>query len=139
LCMTSEKSNLLAGRPQHFHLFRSDDGEPVVGLVFGVGNVLPVPHVERHSPTGFEWGYGGSGPADCARSMLMALLPYCDLRLVEMVYQDFKWVFLAKLPDGGGIIRVRRILNWYRHHVKRFGADAPVVDALWIVNRKECE
>lgn len=30
----------------------------------------PLHHVKRHSPTGFEWGYGGSGPADLALSIL---------------------------------------------------------------------
>ncbi len=31
-------------------------------------------HVERHSPDGYNWGYGGSGPSDCARSLLIAAL-----------------------------------------------------------------
>jgi hypothetical protein len=31
-------------------------------------------HVVRHSPTGLSWGYGGSGPADTARSLLIAAL-----------------------------------------------------------------
>jgi hypothetical protein len=31
-------------------------------------------HVVRHSPTGFSWGYSGSGPADLARSLLIAAL-----------------------------------------------------------------
>lgn len=31
-------------------------------------------HVVRHSPTGFSWGYAGSGPADLARSLLIAAL-----------------------------------------------------------------
>lgn len=40
-------------------------------------------HVVRHSPTGFAWGYAGSGPADLARSLLVdalgaaALCPDC--------------------------------------------------------------
>ena len=30
-----------------------------------------VPHlVVHHSPTGYEWGYGGSGPADLALNIL---------------------------------------------------------------------
>lgn len=29
-------------------------------------------HRVRHSPTGFGWGYAGSGPADLARSLLLA-------------------------------------------------------------------
>ncbi len=33
-----------------------------------------VRHVVRHSPTGLSWGYGGSGPADTARSLLIAAL-----------------------------------------------------------------
>lgn len=28
-------------------------------------------HHPKHSPTGFSWGYAGSGPADLARSMLI--------------------------------------------------------------------
>lgn len=31
-------------------------------------------HVVKHSPTGFSWGYAGSGPADLARSILIAVL-----------------------------------------------------------------
>jgi hypothetical protein len=31
-------------------------------------------HVAKHSPTGFSWGYAGSGPADLARSLLIAVL-----------------------------------------------------------------
>lgn len=30
----------------------------------------PLKHLVVHSPTGFEWGYGGSGPADLALSIL---------------------------------------------------------------------
>jgi len=33
-----------------------------------------LPHVSHHSPTGMSWGYGGSGPADLARSLLIAAL-----------------------------------------------------------------
>lgn len=31
-------------------------------------------HVVKHSPTGYTWGYAGSGPADLARSLLIAAL-----------------------------------------------------------------
>lgn len=34
-----------------------------------------VPHVRYHSPSGYECGYEGSGPADLAISVLHALLP----------------------------------------------------------------
>jgi len=38
------------------------------------GHVHPLPHVVKHSSTGFSWGYGGSGPADLARSLLVHAL-----------------------------------------------------------------
>ena len=28
-------------------------------------------HIDYHSPDGFEWGYGGSGPADLALAILV--------------------------------------------------------------------
>lgn len=34
----------------------------------------PLRHHVRHSPTGFSWGYGGSGPADLARCLLIDAL-----------------------------------------------------------------
>jgi len=33
-------------------------------------NGVPLKHIVEHSPTGFQWGYGGSGPADLALSIL---------------------------------------------------------------------
>ena len=33
-------------------------------------NNKPLKHRVYHSPTGFEWGFEGSGPADLARSIL---------------------------------------------------------------------
>ena len=36
--------------------------------------VRPLPHHVRHSPTGFSWGYSGSGPADLARCLLLHAL-----------------------------------------------------------------
>jgi hypothetical protein len=34
----------------------------------------PLRHVVKHSPTGFEWGYEGSGPAELARCLLIDVL-----------------------------------------------------------------
>jgi hypothetical protein len=38
------------------------------------GEESPLPHIVRHSPTGMTWGYGGSGPADLALSLLVHAL-----------------------------------------------------------------
>jgi Family of unknown function (DUF6166) len=50
----------------------------------------------NHSPTGFEWGYGGSGPAQLA----LALLADClgDDEQALGLYQQFKWAVVVQLP-----------------------------------------
>ena len=68
-----------------------------------------VPHVPRHSPTGPEWGYCGSGPADLARSILLALVPDGD---VDGLYQAFSAEVVARVPYAGGLIRAREVRWW---------------------------
>lgn len=63
----------------------------------------PYPLQERqdiinHSPTGIAWGYGGSGPAQCAFAVLMDYL--CDEAQARALYQDFKFRVIAKLPPN---------------------------------------
>jgi len=67
-------------------------------IVMVNGQVLPLEpslRVRRHSPTGFSWGYGGSGPAQLA---LAILLDYFngDAELAHRYYQQFKWDFVAQ-------------------------------------------
>lgn len=52
----------------------------------------------NHSPTGFEWGYGGSGPAQLALALLANALGDDD-RAVRL-HQAFKWARIATLPQG---------------------------------------
>lgn len=49
----------------------------------------------NHSPTGFEWGYGGSGPAQLALALLADHFGDDD-EAVEW-HQDFKRAVVAKL------------------------------------------
>jgi len=51
----------------------------------------------EHSPTGFEWGYGGSGPAQLALALLADHLGDDD-RAVAL-HQEFKWAVIAKLSQ----------------------------------------
>jgi hypothetical protein len=44
--------------------------------------------VRNHSPTGFAWGYGGSGPAQLALALLVDALGDAELALTH--YQEFK-------------------------------------------------
>ena len=55
-----------------------------------------------HSPDGFEWGYGGSGPAQLALAILADYLG--DGREALKIYQDFKFEVVAGLPKDGWIL-----------------------------------
>jgi len=59
-------------------------------------NGKPLKHRVRHSPTGFEFGYGGSGPADLALSILWNFLGKEPSRIL---YMDFKTRFVARWKD----------------------------------------
>lgn len=64
-----------------------------------------VPHrIVHHSPTGFAWGYAGSGPAELA---LNALSMYIGEEAAKDggLYQEFKRRFIATLPEEGGTIK----------------------------------
>lgn len=50
----------------------------------------------NHSPTGFEWGYSGSGPAQLALALLADASG--DDTLASRMHQRFKADFVAKLP-----------------------------------------
>ena len=64
-----------------------------------------------HSPDGFEWGYGGSGPADFALNILSV---YIGEEEANMYYQDFKWNFIALLHRDGGVIEKKHIMDWIK-------------------------
>lgn len=50
----------------------------------------------NHSPDGFSWGYGGSGPAQLALSIMLV---FVDKTTALRLYQDFKWEVISKLAD----------------------------------------
>jgi len=56
----------------------------------------------NHSPTGFEWGYAGSGPAQLA---LAILADHCSNNEKALnLYQRFKWEVIAELPHREWIL-----------------------------------
>ena len=75
-----------------------------------------VEHAIRHSPTGIEWGYGGSGPADLARSILLGLT---DEGTADRLYQRFKAEVVAAVPRGGGVIRASDVRAWLAAHAAK--------------------
>ena len=50
--------------------------------------------VRNHSPTEPAWGYGGSGPAQLALAILLAVT---DEETAERFYQRFKWSVIAPI------------------------------------------
>ena len=53
--------------------------------------------IVNHSPTGFCWGYAGSGPAQLALAMLLDYFNG-DRERALAIYQDFKFKVIARLP-----------------------------------------
>lgn len=63
--------------------------------------------IRDHSPTGFEWGYGGSGPAQTALALCLDFTG--DPNVAQDVYQDFKFQIVGGLgPEwtlSGAVIK----------------------------------
>src|SRR5262249_741796 len=64
----------------------------------------------NHSPTGFEWGYGGSGPAQLALAILADHLGD-DERAVRL-HQGFKWAVIAKLDRDEWLLSTADVDSW---------------------------
>ena len=75
-----------------------------------------------HSPDGFEWGYGGSGPADLALNILLTATGDRDFSAKH--HQAFKWQFVAKLPPEGGVIDANDIAVWIKERNPGFILEA---------------
>ncbi|MEW6573146.1 MAG: DUF6166 domain-containing protein [Bacillota bacterium] len=67
-------------------------------------------HVVRHSPSGMEWGYSGSGPADLALSILTDALG--SVEKADPFYQAFKWRVIARLDRQGFELPLAAVLDW---------------------------
>lgn len=66
--------------------------------------------VMAHSPSGFEWGYGGSGPSQLALALLLDVLNDEDAALAA--HQAFKWEVIARLPEEGWTMTTEDIEAW---------------------------
>lgn len=63
--------------------------------------------VRNHSPTGFNWGYGGSGPAQLALALLLDIRSPFAIQL----YRDFTNDFVSVWGDTWEITE-QEILSW---------------------------
>lgn len=80
----------------------------------------PVTNVPRrivyHSPTGFSWGYGGSGPADLVLNILSL---YVEEDEAYELHQEFKRFFIEPMPKEGGTIPRDAIVEWLKQRRKQ--------------------
>ncbi|MFW6015270.1 MAG: DUF6166 domain-containing protein [bacterium] len=85
----------------------SEGGEKRIGgvnvYIKTHNSIEPLEHRERHSPTGFQFGYNGSGPSDLARSILIDFFIRKDDVTIgeaslkaEDLYQKFKFDIISK-------------------------------------------
>jgi hypothetical protein len=69
--------------------------------------------LHNHSPTGLEWGYGGSGPAQLALALAADMLGDDDRAL--SVYQRLKWKIVGGLPHDSWTLTEDRL----RHTIEQ--------------------
>lgn len=70
---------------------------PITIYVDENGTITQLKNVGSHSPTGLNWGYGGSGPADTALSILADCV---GAEVANNFYQRFKQAFVAKWEES---------------------------------------
>lgn len=68
--------------------------------------------LRTHSLTGFEWGYGGSGPAQLALALAADVLEDDDAALD--IYQRLKFRLVGQLPKDGWSLTERELADTIR-------------------------
>lgn len=102
--------------------FRTEKGPQVYAVHQGIPT--PLRHILRHSPTGFEWGYGGSGPSDLAISILRDYLG--DEMAAEELKGYFKDEIVARLPGAAWMLTEDALQAFLRRHLMPISASAEV-------------
>lgn len=90
-------------------------------------NPGPSLKIRNHSPDGFDWGYGGSGPAQLALAVCIELY---GKTAAQKVYQYFKDEFIAGLPqtDFETEIDLRGFNDEHRGAINAVVSDHPLGD-----------
>lgn len=108
------------------------EGQQRGGEVVPAETDLRPPRLVHHSPDGYEWGYGGSGPADLALNILAKCLPVgiepsppvklfngeCS-QLAWALHQKFKSDCIAHIPYEGFTLQGRAVDAWIRAQIAR--------------------
>jgi len=91
-----------------YHGTQTEHGPAVVVEERGECRALDPRHnLRNHSPTGFQWGYSGSGPAQLALALVADVLG--DDERAQQIYQRFKFKLVGRLPDEGWTLSENRI------------------------------
>lgn len=95
-------------------MFRIEGKRKAVGETAVIVNTSVLPlhlGLVNHSPSGFEWGYGGSGPSQLAFCILYEYyimekkMHFEDaLPLAKQYYQQFKWAFISGIKEDRFVI-----------------------------------
>jgi len=92
------------------------DGHDIVLTRTPLGTHANIPQaIVCHSPTGFEWGYGGSGPADLALNILVLFI---DKEFAEALHRQYKGDVISKIPYEGGVILAKDVVAWIEAHIE---------------------
>lgn len=116
--------------------FRREEDKEVYASVLEENTSRSLRHVPLHSPTGFEFGYQGSGPADLALAILIeeldgptdveAYRKFFDaepvVRRIRALYQAFKTDVVAPKRGETWWITSGEIAIWLEEFEKRHGA-----------------
>jgi hypothetical protein len=86
--------------------------------------------IRNHSPTGFEWGYTGSGPAQLALALLLDA-GCCERVDLERQYQSFKREVVARMPRDGWTLTVEEIRGWSSGALERDYFSRKWADSSW--------
>ena len=89
---------------------RGPDGTAEVLAVGKPLALAPRLRLRKHSPTGFECGYGESDPTQLALALLLAARVTAGPALV--IYQQFKAECVAQLPGPAWELEAAHIRTW---------------------------
>lgn len=97
----------------------AEGGSDVLVVVVDDNGARPLPlrlDLYEHSPTGFEWGYAGSGPAQLALAICADALG--DDRRAERWHQHVKSALVATIDADEWTISAREVCELVRDYEK---------------------
>ncbi len=114
---------------------------PIVAVFLMVGvasvpgelEVLLVPHLVHHSPTGMEFGYAGSGPADLALSLLTFHLEADPVMVKHLLVGSN--LYRESLSEHGSAVRVVQLYERFTHHALAGHGDDALDLTGWGINQ----